>query len=370
MATLGNAHAGCLAASLQAIEIQKLVGGDLEHVAAGREVLLDAKSHSLVVSRLVRNAACRFAHERWSVRSIGDLSLRGALALGGGACAAQQLFVPDAAFVSKLTCADCGFEEASWRLREGLDQCARRCPLCGSLRSVRGFDLFERIAAEQVPGELLDRPLSERGLRAGEVFGVEGEGERAGYFALGKGRGRDAALVSPSGGATVVVAGLGNIGSFLAPLLARLPGVERVVLCDPDSYEAHQPSGQDIDARAVGRSKVEVQAERLHAIRPVLRVEAVAAPVETLPMGALLGAVVVSCLDSLAARLRLAARAWRVGSPFVDAAVGGGSSLLARTSVYLPEEGAACFECAMDPRDYAALEQVQPCAGSAPAAAA
>ncbi|TFG95737.1 MAG: hypothetical protein E4H11_04525, partial [Myxococcales bacterium] len=79
MATQGNALAGCLAASLQAVEIGKLVAGDLEHVAAGREVLFDASSHSLVVSRLVRNPACRFAHERWPVRSIGDLTLRAAL---------------------------------------------------------------------------------------------------------------------------------------------------------------------------------------------------------------------------------------------------------------------------------------------------
>jgi hypothetical protein len=370
MPTDGNALAGSLAASLQAIEIGKLVAGDFEHVAAGRELLFDANSHALVVSRLVRNPACRFSHERWSVRSIGDLSLRAALALGGGACTAPQLFVPDAAFVSKLACADCGFEEASWRLREGLDQRARRCPLCGAHRSVRGFDLFERIAAAQVPGELLDRPLSERGLRAGEIFGVEGDAGRTGYFALGTGRGREAAPASSIGGATVLVAGLGNTGSFVAPLIARTPGVERVWLCDPDAYEAHQPSGQNIDARGVGRSKAEVQAERLREIRPGLRVEAIAAPVETLPMGVLLGAIVVSCLDSLAARLRLAARAWRVGSPLVDAAVGGGASLLARTTVYLPEEGAACLECAMDLRDYAALEQIQPCAGSAPAAAA
>jgi molybdopterin/thiamine biosynthesis adenylyltransferase len=73
----------------------------------------------------------------------------------------------------------------------------------------------------------------------------------------------------------------------------------------------------------------------------------------------------VSCLDSRAARLRLAARAWRAGSPFVDAAVGGGASLLARTTVYVPEEGAPCFECAFDETDYAALEQVEPCAGAA-----
>jgi hypothetical protein len=362
MQTNGNALAGSLAASLQAIEIGKLVAGELHDVAAGREVLLDGRSHALVVSRLARNPGCRFPHERWAVGAGEDWTLREALALGGGQLVAKRLFVPDSAFVSRLVCADCSFEELVWRLRVGLDARARRCVLCGAPRPVRGFDLVPGIGAREVPGEMLDRPLSERGLRAGEVFAVEGGEGGASYFALGSGRDR-AAEASPAGrGATVVVAGLGNTGSHLAPLVARTPGVARVILCDPDVYEAHQTSGQDIDARAVGRGKAEVQAERLRAIRPELRVEAFATPVEQLPTGYLLGAVVASCLDSRAARQRLAARAWRVGSPFVDAAVGGGASLLARTAVYLPEAGAACYECALDEIDYATLEQIHPCA--------
>lgn len=369
MPTNGNALAGSLAASLQAIEIGKLVAGEREDVAAGREVLLDARAHALVASRLVRNPACRFGHERWTLEASGDRSLRDALAQGGGACSAPEIFVPDSAFVSRLVCERCALEEPLWRLRESLDARARRCPRCGADRPVRGFDLVERIGAADLPRELLERPLSERGLRAGEVFGVGGAGGAARHFALGSGRDLPSSSPPARGGATVVVAGLGNIGSFLAPLLARIPGVESLLLCDPDVYEPSQLAGQDIDARAVGRGKAQAQAERLRAIRPALRVEAFAAPVEELPQGRLLGALVASCLDSRAARLRLAARAWRVGSPFVDAAVGGGASLLARTTVYLPEDGAACVECAFSASDYAALEQVHPCAAVASAAA-
>jgi hypothetical protein len=347
--------AGCLAASLQSIEVSKLLAGEREHVAAGREVLLDARSHVLAVSRLVRTPACRFDHVRWAIEPARDLTLRAALALGGTE-GAPRLCVSDSALVSKLVCEPCDCEEVIWRLRDTLDERARRCPRCGAPRAVRGFDLFERISAESVPAALLERPLSERGLRAGEVFGVEGGADGPRYFALGLEE------VAP---ATVVVAGLGNIGSFLAPLLARLPNVSRLVLCDPDVYEAQQLTGQDIEARFGGRGKAEVQAERLRRIRPSLCVEAFAAPVEQLPHGRLLGAITVSCLDSRVARLRLAARAWRVGSPFIDAAVGGGASLLARTSVYLPEADAACFECAFDAVDYETLEQVQPCAAVA-----
>ena len=359
MPTHGNALAGSLAASLQAIEVGKLLAGERDSLAAGREVLFDAQSHSLVVSRLARHPDCRFSHERWSVDSLSGLTLRDALATGG---AASRLFVPDSAFVSKLVCATCDCVEEIWRLRESVDERLLRCPRCGAHRSVRGFDLVERISADCVPAPLLDRPLEERGLRTGEVFGVEGAAGVARYFALG--------LDAKAPAGTLVVAGLGNIGSFLAPLAARQPAVTRMILCDPDVYEAHQLAGQDIEAAAAGRGKAEVQAERLRRIRPALRVEAFTAPVEQLPLGRLLGAIAVSCLDSRAARLRLAARAWRVGSPFVDAAVGGGPSLLARTSVVLPEADAACFECSFDDSDYAALDQTLPCAGTASATAA
>jgi hypothetical protein len=356
MATHGNALAGSLAASLQALEIGKLVAGERAALAAGREVLYDGASHSLVVSRLARNAACRFSHECWRIGAAAGLALRDALTIGGaGAC----LFVPGSAFVARLVCAACSFTEERWQLREALAGRVLPCPRCGLSRSVRGFDLVERVAAEALPRALLERPLTERGLRAGELFGVEGDGE-AHYFVL------DGVAAVP-GGATVLVAGLGNIGSFLAPLVARIPGVARVLLCDPDVYEPDQLASQDMEARSGGRGKAEVQAERLRRIRPGLCVEAFAAPVEQLPHGRLAGAIVASCLDSRAARLRLAARAWQVGSPFVDAAVGGGASRLVRTSAYLPEAGAACFECAFDAADYAALEQTAPCAGAAAA---
>ncbi len=350
MATRGNAVAGSLAASLQAAEIAKLLAGDRALLAAGREVLLDAACHSLAVSRLVRSRACRFSHERWEIEHVGELTLREALALGGPGAV---LSVPGSAFVSRLVCSACDCEEEIWRLEESLDSLARRCPRCGVTRSVRGFDLSEQLSAKQVPALLLGRPLEERGLRGNDVFGVEGAHGRF-LFALG-------AVPEAPAGSRVVIAGLGNIGSFLAPLVARMPAVSHVVLSDPDTCEADQIAGHDIPLAAAGRSKVLVQAERLHAIRPDLRVEAFAAPAERLPMGLLAGAITASCLDSRVARLRLAARSWRAASPFVDAAVGGGPSLLVRTTVYLPEDDAPCLECGFDDSDYAALEQVLPC---------
>ncbi len=352
MSTEGSAVAGSLAATLQAAEVHKVIAGEREYSIAGREVLFDARHQVHLVSGLEVNPACRFSHERWALRDTEDITLAAALDLVPGPSAAKTLFVPDNAFVSRLVCPGCDREEQGLRLRVSLDVFSLACPDCAHPRIVRGFDLLDRLSTANLAATDFERSLTQLGLRRGEVFGVEGEDGRPVYFVL------DAPA---AGGVSAVVAGLGNIGSFLAPHLARMEKITRVVLCDPDHYEPGQQLGQDLPADAVGRSKARVQAARMRAIRPDMSVEAFVAPVESLPLGVLRDSIVVSCLDSRLARVRLGARAWRVGSPFVDAAVGGGASLLVRTNVYLPEPGAACFECAMEPSDYERLEQVFPC---------
>lgn len=361
MSTQGNALAGSLAATLQATEIFKLIAGEREHSIAGSEVLFDARHQSHCSSRLDRNPHCRFSHEHFSLNVTQNLTLAAAFALTSGPNAQKRLFVPDSAFVARLVCTECGNDAKLWRLRESLSfvcpECAKPCP-------IRGIDLVECLSAGTVEPELLDHTLVDLGFRPGEVFAIEGEDAARCYFVLDE-SGASATHDLAGDGVSLVVAGLGNIGSFLAPLLARMEAVSHVVLCDPDDYEVDQQIGQDIPANAVGRNKAAVQTERLRAIRPELRVETFAAPVEHLPLGRLHGAIVVSCLDSRSARLHLAARAWRVSSPFVDAAVGGGSSLLVRTNVYMPAPDAACFECAFDAHDYESLEQIFPCAAEA-----
>ncbi|HEY7545044.1 MAG TPA: ThiF family adenylyltransferase, partial [Blastocatellia bacterium] len=58
---------------------------------------------------------------------------------------------------------------------------------------------------------------------------------------------------------TVILVGAGgNIGSHLAPHLARMPEVGRVTLIDKDFYESTNLRSQDITARDVGKSKAAV----------------------------------------------------------------------------------------------------------------
>ena len=167
---------------------------------------------------------------------------------------------------------------------------------------------------------------------------------------------------------TIVIIGLGNIGSFVAGLVARLPGVTRVILVDPDEYSQANLTVQAIDCSAIGRMKVNVQAEAMRAVNPALVIEAIAERVENVPLGTFLNCILLSCVDSQIARQTINRIAWRCGCPWIDAAVGAQSA--ARISTYVPGESASCKECSWDETSYALLEQEVPCAGGAGAAPA
>lgn len=167
---------------------------------------------------------------------------------------------------------------------------------------------------------------------------------------------------------TVVGAG-GNIGSHLTPHLARMPGVGRVTLVDFDVYEEKNLVAQDILPADVGRPKAVVQARRMRAIRPGLDVRPIAQHVERVPRGLLRSDVIIASVDSRIARQSINEIAWRLGCPWIDSGVLGGSELLARVNVYIPGVDSPCLECAWDQNDYAQLEIRHPCQAEATIAA-
>lgn len=357
MPTNGNATIGCLSATLAAIEVEKLIDHGPGASIAGREVYFDAAIPTHLVSGLVRNPACRFSHEILVPKPAPVGTLAQAFDATPGPRAAKHLRAFDGPFVSQLACDACDFVERTWRLRTTLDAKALACPSCRAPRSIRGFDLEDRVPAARLGAAGCALPLTALGFRPGDGFVVGAPGSADAGFVL-----TDSSKAAQTArGARVVVAGLGNIGSFLVPLLARIRSIDRLILCDPDRYAVGQSLNQDVMAGEVGHAKAEVQAAHARAIRTDLHIEPHATPVEDLPIGLLADSIVVSALDTRSARLRLAARAWRIGSPFVDAAVAGGSSLLLRTNVYVPGLDAPCLECAFDEAEYAALEQVHPC---------
>jgi len=162
---------------------------------------------------------------------------------------------------------------------------------------------------------------------------------------------------------TVSVVGLGNIGSHLARLLARMSGqVARLVLVDADVYSAPNLVTQEITAADVGRSKVDVIADQLRLINPELVVTPLAQRVENLPRGLFRSSdVVVAGLDSRRARLFVSELSTRLAIPYyVDAGVEA-SQLLARVATFTPGPDAACPGCGFSDADAAALGHTLPC---------
>lgn len=165
---------------------------------------------------------------------------------------------------------------------------------------------------------------------------------------------------------SIVVAGAGgNTGSHLLPHLARMQGIARITLVDPEFYETGNVSVQNIDQLDIGRPKVLAQAEKLRRIRPGfgnagLDVIALQRQLEDVPRGLLKCDLIVSCLDSKGARQHVNEIAWRLNTPWIDCGVLGSQSLV-RVNAYVPSQDAPCLECSWGHDEYSLLEQEYLC---------
>src|SRR5262249_8661436 len=121
--------------------------------------------------------------------------------------------------------------------------------------------------------------------------------------------------------AAVVVAGAGNIGSHLVPLLARA-GVGHISIVDRDRVEAKNLRTQDFQPEDVDRPKAEALARRIQGQFPGLVVKARTADLEELPLGQFTADLILGALDSRRARQALISEiAWPLGIPVIDGGV-------------------------------------------------
>lgn len=161
-------------------------------------------------------------------------------------------------------------------------------------------------------------------------------------------------------GHSVVLVGLGNIGSSFAGLLGKMPGVARVVLIDRDVYESKNLGSQEIRKSDVGRPKARAQAQRLRHLNPDLAVVPVVDDLIQVPLAVYRSDLIVAGLDSIAARIQLNEIAWRLGIPWVDAGVDPLQNLI-RITALRPGEVGPCFECGLTSSDYLNLGTLHPC---------
>jgi len=181
---------GGLAASLQALETQKLLAGDRDGLAVGKQVTISALAHRHYVTGFAVNPACRFDHEAWEIETLvqgpTQLTVRQAFALGRrSASGSLRLRVPLQLFATTLRCVACGQRRdfSPWlvgRLRAD----ERACAGCGRGMRPAGTDATEWLLEADVAPALLDAPLGSLGLRHGDVLAVADD-THAAYFQLG-----------------------------------------------------------------------------------------------------------------------------------------------------------------------------------------
>lgn len=135
---------------------------------------------------------------------------------------------------------------------------------------------------------------------------------------LARGRG----LLAPSlRERTVLVAGLGSVGSYVAELLAR-SGVGALALLDPERVEAANLSRTTYAAEDVGRRKTDALARRLLAVAPAIGLALHPRAIQDLAPAELDGVVsaadlVIAATDDPAAQRALDRFAYARGKPAV-----------------------------------------------------
>ncbi|MES5823898.1 ThiF family adenylyltransferase [Streptomyces sp. RG80] len=167
-------------------------------------------------------------------------------------------------------------------------------------------------------------------------------------------------------GATVVLAGAGALGNTVAQTLA-LAGLGRLVVCDPDTVAVSNLSRCPLFRPAdVGRPKARVLTEALSELAPGTVVEAREAPhVSGAGLAELREAdLVVSALDSRAARIALAGRCALAGTGMLD---GGTHAWGGEVSWWPP--GGRCWACGLRAAERAVQDDPWSCAAPDPAAA-
>ncbi|MGS2648684.1 ThiF family adenylyltransferase [Streptosporangium sp. LJ11] len=159
--------------------------------------------------------------------------------------------------------------------------------------------------------------------------------------------------------ASVIVVGVGALGNEVARLLA-MAGVGRLLLCDPDVVaESNLSRCVLFRQRDIGRAKVEAAQAALHDLAPATQVDIVTA---THLSGVGLAAIrdmdlVISCLDSLQARIQLAARCNATEVGLLDA----GTHPWGGEVCYYPPS-AGCVACGLSERQRAVRDDPWSCA--------
>ena len=168
-----SACLGALAATLQAIECEKILAGDKRN--AGRQFLIDAAKHRHFSTIFRRHPACRFDHATWKISRLGakpsTLDIGETFQLVGGQ-GVPNLGFGGKTLIRQLDCIACGFSKRVVYLQERLGHRVRFCPRCSGKLLAAGFNAKTRLSADRLaPGDA-NRSLASLGVLGGDVISV------------------------------------------------------------------------------------------------------------------------------------------------------------------------------------------------------
>jgi molybdopterin/thiamine biosynthesis adenylyltransferase len=160
--TMASSALGALAASLTALEIAKLLAGDIADSIVSKQVLVDAQHHVMQVTERRRNPACRFDHHSWVVEPWNHRPAT--TTVGAALNAIGSLAIEGHRFVRELVCPGCGLQMKTL----GLNRPLAHCPKCNRRMVSPGFSTLERLDSG-LAEEYRNLTLAQIGICAGDI---------------------------------------------------------------------------------------------------------------------------------------------------------------------------------------------------------
>ncbi len=189
-ATGAPAELGALAASLQAGELRRLLGGAANDASlVGAQLMLDTVTHTRHLCRFERNEQCRFDHEMWKVEAVALSPQESSLvelfdAVDAGPDPAISL--EGHSFAMYVDCVACGRRSnVGLSLYGRLSDGDRTCS-CGGRMFAPGFFSFEAISRSSLSTMNLGLKLDAQGFCAGDVVSVSSGADTTRHIEIGE----------------------------------------------------------------------------------------------------------------------------------------------------------------------------------------
>jgi len=177
--TAAPASLGAAAASLAAVECEKLLRGKPDESLCGRQVLLDVAHHRHQVTAFRRNPGCRFDHQSWYIgryeNPAGSTRLKDFLehVVPEDEWQDAVLELEGHRFAMQVACPACSSRVEATYIADRLPDSLRLCTECGAEQRPSGAHLFGQLPLGLLSADQLRRSLRRFGIRDGDVVTLQ-----------------------------------------------------------------------------------------------------------------------------------------------------------------------------------------------------